>query len=99
MTLKGIFLLSYSFSKCFLPFESIQSFSNRTNFERIQHQKNLTLPYNWSQIKSNEFRINFHRIFRRFFALSNQSNRKFLNQIERILNEFQFDSTPPTLPR
>ena len=50
--------------------------------------------YSWSRIESNEFRINFHRIFRIFFALSNQSNRKFSNRIERISNEFQFDSTP-----
>ena len=64
------------------------------NFERIQHLKNLTPPYSWSRIKSNEFRINFHQIFGIFFALSNQSNRKFSNRIERISNEFQFDSTP-----
>ena len=55
------------------------------NFERIQHLKNLTPPHG--------FRINFHQIFRIFFALSNQSNRKFSNRIEQISNEFQFDST------
>ena len=76
--------------------QTIHKFSNwiLTNFERIQHLKNLTPPYSWSRIESNEFRINFHRIFRIFFALSNQSNRKFSNRIERISNEFQFDSTP-----
>ena len=37
-------------------------------------------------VESNEFRINFHRIFRTFFALSNQLNRKFSNwtNFERI---------------
>ena len=61
-----------------------------TNFriERISNEfsigKNLTSPYSWSRIKSNEFRINFHRIFLIFFALLNQSNSKFSNRIERI---------------
>ena len=41
-----------------------------------------------------EFRINFHRIFQIFSALSNQSNRKFSNRIERILNELQFIPKP-----
>ena len=88
------FLLN--FLNYFSPFESIQSWifeSNRTNFEPIQHLKNLTPPYNWSRIKSIEFLINFHRIFHILFALSNQSDRKFSNRIERISNEFQFDST------
>ena len=43
----------------------------------------------WSRIKSNEFRIDFCWIFRIFFYLSNQSNCKFLNRIERISNEFR----------
>ena len=77
-----------------LPNQSNPKFSNWMNFERIQHLKNLTPPYSWSWIKSNKFRINFHRIFRIFFALLNQSNHKFSNPIERISNEFQFDSTP-----
>ena len=64
------------------------------NFEPIQHLKNLIPPYSWSRIKSNEFRINFHPIFRIFFSLSNQPNRKFSNPLERTSNEFQFDSTP-----
>ena len=51
--------------------QSNHKFPNRTNFERIQHLKNLTPPNSWSQIEWNEFRINFHRIFRIFFALSN----------------------------
>ena len=42
----------------------------------------------------NEFRIEIYRIFRTFFAFSNQSNRKFSNRIDRISNESQFDSTP-----
>ena len=37
--------------------------SNCTNFEQIQHMKNLTPPYSLSRIESNEFRINFHRIY------------------------------------
>ena len=72
----------------------IKSNEFRLNFERIQHLKNLTPPYSWSRIESCEFQINFHRIFRIFFALSNQLNHKFSNRIERILNEFQFDSIP-----
>ena len=45
-------------------------------------------------MESNEFRIDFYRIFRTFFALSNQSNRTFSNRIDQISNKFQFDSTP-----
>ena len=56
--------------------------------------ENLTPPYSWSQIESNEFWTDFYQIFRIFFDLLNQSNRNFSNQIERISNEFQFDSTP-----
>ena len=41
-------------------------------------------------------RIENYRIFRTFFAFSNQSNRKFSNRIQRILLEFQFDSTSMT---
>ena len=74
--------------------QSNHKFSNRMNFEQIQHLKNLTPSYSWSRIESNEFRINFHQLFRIFFALSNQPIRKFSNRIERISNEFQFDSTP-----
>ena len=62
--------------------------SNRTNFERIQHLKNLIPPYSWSRIESNEFRMDFYWIFRIIFHLSHQSNHKFLNRIERILNEY-----------
>ena len=64
--------------------KSNHKFSNRTNFERIQHLKNLTPPCSWSRIELNEFHINFHRIFLIFFALLNQSNSKFSNRIERI---------------
>ena len=75
-------------------FRIIFHLSNRTIFEWIQHQKNLTPPpYSWSRMESNEFWINFHRMFQIFFALSNQSNPKFSNRIERISNKFQFDST------
>ena len=76
--------------------QSSHKFSNQIQriSKRIQHLKNLIPHYSWSQIKLNEFQINFHRSFRIFFALSNQANRKFLNQIERISNEFQFDSIP-----
>ena len=44
------------------------------------------LPNREVVVESNEFRNNFHRIFRLFFALSNQSNRKFSNRtnFERI---------------
>ena len=38
-------------------------------------------------VESNEFGIDFYRIFQIIFHLSNQSNYKFLNRIERILNE------------
>ena len=38
-------------------------------------------------VESNEFRIDFYRIFRIIFHLSNQSNHKFSNRIERISNE------------
>jgi len=50
-------------------------------------------------MESNEFRINFHRIFRILFALSNQSNRKFSNPIES--NEFRTNSNsmPPLIFR
>ena len=84
-----------NFILIFIEFiESNQFRMNLPNFERIQLLKNLTPPYSWRRIESNEFGINFHRIFRIIFAISDQSNRKFSNQIERISNEFQFDSTP-----
>ena len=38
-------------------------------------------------VESNEFRIDFYQIFRIIFHLSNQSNHKFSNRIERISNE------------
>ena len=43
-------------------------------------KNNLTPPYSWSWIESNEFQSNFHGIFRIFFALSNQSNCKLSNR-------------------
>ena len=41
----------------------------------------------------NWIRINFHRIYRISFALSNQSNGKFSNKIERIANKLQSNSS------
>ena len=41
-------------------------------------------------MKSNEFWIDFYRIFRTIFHLSNQSNHKFSNRIERISNESSY---------
>ena len=38
-------------------------------------------------VESNEFRIDFYRIFQIIFHLSNKSNHKFSNRIERISNE------------
>ena len=73
-------------------FESIKS--NQTNFERIPISENLVPPYSWSRIESNEFRINFHQIFRIVFAFAIQSNGKFSIRIKQISNQFQFDSTP-----
>ena len=94
-----------NFSNQETEFEKFANFSNyflsnRTNFElKIIEFFELFLPFRINRIvnfriESNEFRINFHRISRIFFALSNQSNRKFSNRIEQISNEFQFDSTP-----
>ena len=105
---KNSFFNSFFFSECKHIFKGLVFYSvpnvnsrigrifelNQTNFERIQHLKNLTPPYSWSRTESNEFWINFHRIFRTFFAFSNQSNRKFSNRIDRISTEFQFDSAP-----
>ena len=67
--------------------------SNRTNFEQIQHLKNLTPPYSWSRIESNAFGINFHRIFQIFLPF--RINRIANFRIE--LNEFRTNSnlTPP----
>ena len=59
-------LIFIEFFKLFFNFESLESYIfelNRTNFQRIQHLKNLTPPYSWSRIELKEFRINFHRIF------------------------------------
>ena len=84
-----------NFILIFIEFiESNQFRMNLPNFERIQLLKNLTPPYSWRRIESNEFGINFHRIFRIIFALWNQSNSKFSNRIERISIEFQFDANP-----
>ena len=47
----------------------------------------LLLRYVWGGVESNEYRIDFYRIFRIIFHLSNQSNHKFSNRIERISNE------------
>ena len=73
---------SSNFSNYFSPFESIESTIWKIWFHPIVG------------IEKNEFWINFHRIFQIFFALSNQSNRKFSNWIERISNEYQFDFNP-----
>ena len=66
------------------------------NFPIHPNEFRTNPSYSWSRNELKEFQINFHRIFRIFFALSNQSNCKFLNRIEQISNEFQFASTPPT---
>ena len=57
--------------------------------------KNLTPPYSWSRIESNEFGIDFHRIFLIIFHLLNQSNQKFSNR--KILERIQHlkNLTPP----
>ena len=43
-----------------------------------------------SRIKSNEFWIDFFQIFGIFFHILNQSNCKFSNRMEQILNESNF---------
>ena len=42
-------------------------------------------------VESNKSKSNFHRIFQIIFDFSIKSNPKFLNWIEQISNEFQFD--------
>ena len=51
--------------------------------------ENLTLAYSWSGIERIEFKLIFIEFFEFFFALS--------NPIERISNEFQFDSNPRSI--
>ena len=46
--------------------------------------------WRWSRIESNEFQIDFYRIFRIIFHLSIQSNCKFLNLGEQNLERIQF---------
>ena len=84
-----------NFSNYFSPSNQLNhKFSNR--IERISNEYSIwkIWLYPILRVELNEFHINFHRTFRIFFALSNQSNRKFSNRTERILNKFQFDSTP-----
>ena len=70
--------------------QSNHKFSNRTNFEPIQHLTNLTPPYSWSRIEriSNWFSSNFSNIYCPFESIESQI-------IES--NEFRTNSnlTPP----
>ena len=71
------------------------------NFEFIELENwiwKICEFFEFFSFESNEFRIEIYRIFRTFFALSNQSNHKFLNGIERISNEFQQTSKWKGLP-
>ena len=51
------------FIEFFELFFTNHKFSNPTNFERIQHLKNLTPPYSWNRTN----RTNFELIFIEFF--------------------------------
>ena len=68
----------------------IANFPIRSNEFRMNPiSDNLKQPVNG--VKSNL--KNFHCMFWMFFAFSNQQNCKFTDQIKRILNAFQLDST------
>ena len=72
--------------------EKVSNFSNQKHeFEKFANFLNFFLA------NRTNLELKFIEYFD-FFAFSNQSNRKFSNRIERISNEFQFDSTPIVVP-